>query len=146
MMIMGWSSYRALHCFVWQFAINNSNYTGMQWVLDDGGTLGVEYASGADRVFVWDSSGVGARTDYNGVLLLRTALQRPLPSSQPDKIIRIELVLSEVSSFPISLWSILLLKTNYMYIRYTCIIPIPWLYWTLKCVISCYAITYAYIC
>ncbi|XP_063387363.1 baculoviral IAP repeat-containing protein 6 [Cydia fagiglandana] len=62
---------------------------------DDGGTLGVEYASGADRVFVWDSSGVGARTDYNGVLLLHTALQRPLPSSQPDKIIRIELVLSE---------------------------------------------------
>lgn len=65
---------------------------------DDGGTLGVEYASGADRVFVWDSSGVGARTDYNGVLLLHTALQRPLPSSQPDKIIRIELVLSEVST------------------------------------------------
>ncbi|XP_050551225.1 baculoviral IAP repeat-containing protein 6 isoform X3 [Spodoptera frugiperda] len=62
---------------------------------DDGGTLGVEYATGADRVFVWDSSGVGARTDYNGVLLLHTALQRPLPSSQPDKIIRIELVLSE---------------------------------------------------
>ncbi|KAJ8724125.1 hypothetical protein PYW07_008105 [Mythimna separata] len=62
---------------------------------DDGGTLGVEYAAGADRVFVWDSSGVGARTDYNGVLLLHTALQRPLPSSQPDKIIRIELVLSE---------------------------------------------------
>uniref|UniRef100_A0A2A4K910 UBC core domain-containing protein n=1 Tax=Heliothis virescens TaxID=7102 RepID=A0A2A4K910_HELVI len=62
---------------------------------DDGGTLGVEYAAGADRVFVWDRSGVGARTDYNGVLLLHTALQRPLPSSQPDKIIRIELVLSE---------------------------------------------------
>ncbi|XP_053613474.1 baculoviral IAP repeat-containing protein 6 isoform X2 [Plodia interpunctella] len=62
---------------------------------DDGGTHGVEYAAGADRVFVWDSSGVGARTDYNGVLLLHTALQRPLPSSQPDKIIRIELVLSE---------------------------------------------------
>ncbi|XP_075983137.1 BIR repeat containing ubiquitin-conjugating enzyme isoform X3 [Anticarsia gemmatalis] len=62
---------------------------------DDGGTLGVEYASGADRVFVWDSSGVGARTDYNGVLLLHTALQRPLPSSQPDKSIRVELVLSE---------------------------------------------------
>ncbi|RVE55239.1 hypothetical protein evm_000137 [Chilo suppressalis] len=62
---------------------------------DDGGTLGVEYAAGADRVFVWDGSGVGARTDYNGVLLLHTALQRPLKSSKPDKIIRIELVLSE---------------------------------------------------
>ncbi|CAB3246353.1 unnamed protein product [Arctia plantaginis] len=62
---------------------------------DDGGTLGVEYAAGADRVFIWDSSGVGARTDYNGVLLLHTALQRPLPSSQPDKSIRVELVLSE---------------------------------------------------
>ncbi|XP_026725777.1 LOW QUALITY PROTEIN: baculoviral IAP repeat-containing protein 6-like [Trichoplusia ni] len=62
---------------------------------DDTNTLGLEYAAGADRVFVWDSSGVGARTDYNGVLLLHTALQRPLPSSQPDKIIRIELVLSE---------------------------------------------------
>ncbi|PZC74551.1 hypothetical protein B5X24_HaOG207685 [Helicoverpa armigera] len=62
---------------------------------DECGKLGVEYAPGADRVFVWDGSGVGARTDYNGVLLLHTALQRPLPSSQPDKIIRIELVLSE---------------------------------------------------
>lgn len=65
-------------------------------LVDEGGALGVEYAAGADRVFLWDSSGVGARTDYNGVLLLHTALQRPLPSSQPDKIIRIELVLSEV--------------------------------------------------
>lgn len=65
-------------------------------VVDEGGALGVEYAPGADRVFLWDSSGVGARTDYNGVLLLHTVLQRPLPSSQPDKIIRIELVLSEV--------------------------------------------------
>lgn len=65
---------------------------------DDGGTLGVEYAAGADRVFIWDSSGVGARTDYNGVLLLHTALQRPLPSSQTDKSIRVELVLSEVCS------------------------------------------------
>ncbi|XP_059058319.1 baculoviral IAP repeat-containing protein 6 [Achroia grisella] len=62
---------------------------------DDGGTLGVEYAPAADRVFVWDSSGVSSRSDYNGVLLLHTALQRPLPSSQLDKIIRIELVLSE---------------------------------------------------
>lgn len=56
----------------------------------------MEYASGADRVFLWDNSGVGARTDYNGVLLLHTALQQPLPSSQSDNIIRIELVLSEV--------------------------------------------------
>ncbi|CAH4031478.1 baculoviral IAP repeat-containing protein 6 isoform X1 [Pieris brassicae] len=62
---------------------------------DDDGTLGVEYAAGADRVFVWDKSGVGARTDYNGVLLLHTALQRPLSMSQPDTPIRIELVLSE---------------------------------------------------
>ncbi|CAH0728119.1 unnamed protein product, partial [Brenthis ino] len=62
---------------------------------DDGGTLGVEYAPGADRVFVWDNSGIGARTDYNGVLLLHTALQRPLFSSQPDSQVRIELVLSE---------------------------------------------------
>ncbi|XP_047537096.1 baculoviral IAP repeat-containing protein 6 [Vanessa atalanta] len=62
---------------------------------DDGGILGVEYASGADRVFVWDSSGIGARTDYNGVLLLHTALQRPLFSSQPDSHVKIELVLSE---------------------------------------------------
>ncbi|XP_069360568.1 baculoviral IAP repeat-containing protein 6 isoform X2 [Maniola hyperantus] len=63
---------------------------------DDGGTLGVEYASGADRVFVWDSSGVGARTDYNGVLLLNTALQRPVFHKQTDNFeVRIELVLSE---------------------------------------------------
>ncbi|KAL4711749.1 hypothetical protein ACJJTC_015815 [Scirpophaga incertulas] len=62
---------------------------------DEGGTLGVEYAAGADRVFVWDSNGIGARTDYNGVLLLHTALQRPLTSCQPDRKICIELVLSE---------------------------------------------------
>ncbi|XP_061384581.1 baculoviral IAP repeat-containing protein 6 isoform X3 [Danaus plexippus] len=62
---------------------------------DDGGTLGVEYASGADRVFVWDSSGVGARTDYNGVLLLHTALQRPVCPSKSDSNVRLELVLSE---------------------------------------------------
>lgn len=65
---------------------------------DEAGTLGVEYASGADRVFVWDSSGIGARTDYNGVLLLHTALQRPLPISHTEKNIKIELVLSEVST------------------------------------------------
>lgn len=65
-------------------------------VVDDGGTVGVEYAPGADRVFLWDNSGIGARTDYNGVLLLHTALQRPLTSSQSDNDIGIELVLSEV--------------------------------------------------
>ncbi|KOB77776.1 putative survivin, partial [Operophtera brumata] len=62
---------------------------------DVGGTLGVEYVPGTDRVFVWDSSGVGARTDYNGVLLLHTALQRPLPTAHIDRSIRLELVLSE---------------------------------------------------
>lgn len=83
--------------FVWQFTINNSYDTGLFCgFLDEKGTLGVEYAAGADRVFVWDGSGVGARTDYNGVLLLHTALQRPLPSSQADKSIKVELVLSEV--------------------------------------------------
>lgn len=66
--------------------------------VDVGGTLGVEYVPGTDRVFVWDSSGVGARTDYNGVLLLHTALQRPLPSAHVDRSIRLELVLSEVCS------------------------------------------------
>lgn len=65
--------------------------------LDNGGTLGVEYAPGADRVFFWDISGIGARTDYNGVLLLHTALQRPIYSSEPDSLVRVELVLSEVS-------------------------------------------------
>lgn len=63
---------------------------------DDSGILGIEYASGADRLFVWDSSGISARTDYNGVLLLHTALQQPLPSAYPDKVIYLELVLSEV--------------------------------------------------
>lgn len=63
---------------------------------DDGGAIGVVYAPGADRVFVWDRTGVGARTDYNGVLLLHTALQRPLSLMQADHFIKIELVLSEV--------------------------------------------------
>ncbi|KAG7298094.1 hypothetical protein JYU34_018862 [Plutella xylostella] len=62
---------------------------------DEGGAIGVDYVPGADRVFVWDQLGVGARTDYNGVLLLHTVLQRPLASSQSDSLIKIELVLSE---------------------------------------------------
>ncbi|CAK1549545.1 unnamed protein product [Leptosia nina] len=63
---------------------------------DGKGNLGVEYVSGADRVFVWDCSAIGARTDYNGVLLLHTALQRSLVPSQPqDSLVQMELVLSE---------------------------------------------------
>lgn len=66
-------------------------------LLDEDGVLGVEYAPGADRVVVWDSTGVGARTDYNGVLLLHTALQRPVLPAQADNCeVKIELVLSEV--------------------------------------------------
>ncbi|XP_052743953.1 baculoviral IAP repeat-containing protein 6 isoform X2 [Bicyclus anynana] len=56
---------------------------------------GVEYASGSDRVFLWDASGVGARTDYNGVLLLHTALQLPVFPAEDNCKVKIELVLSE---------------------------------------------------
>ncbi|GBP88983.1 Baculoviral IAP repeat-containing protein 6, partial [Eumeta japonica] len=56
---------------------------------------GIKYVPGADRIFLWNQHGVCARTDYNGVLLLNTALQLPLTSSQTDSPIKIELVLSE---------------------------------------------------
>ncbi|XP_072930156.1 dual E2 ubiquitin-conjugating enzyme/E3 ubiquitin-protein ligase BIRC6 isoform X2 [Epargyreus clarus] len=62
---------------------------------DEGGTVGVEYVPGADRVLLWDQGGVSARNDYNGVLLLHTALQRPIHPLKPDQVIKIELVLSE---------------------------------------------------
>lgn len=65
-------------------------------VTEEGGAGGVEYAEGSDRVFVWDRAAIGARTDYNGVLLLHTALQKPLLTNQPESPIEIELVLSEV--------------------------------------------------
>lgn len=112
--------FRALHC---SLTVDNKQFPLDRIVIsvllvDEGGALGVEYAAGADRVFLWDASGVGARTDYNGVLLLHTALQRPLPSSQPDKIIRIELVLSEVCTTAITLMNSLILYLFFVITRF----------------------------
>lgn len=59
------------------------------------GSIGIDYVPAADKVIFWDSSGIGARSDYNGVLLLHAALQQPLPSTQADQTIKLELVLSE---------------------------------------------------
>lgn len=56
------------------------------------------YLTGQDRVLFCDGYGIGVRSDYNGVLLLDTILQKPVAS--PRNTIKLELLLSEVSVYP----------------------------------------------
>lgn len=63
---------------------------------DTGDPVGVQYLPGADRIVVWNANALGVRSDYNGVLLLHTALQRPLKRSAVEPKLKIELFLSEV--------------------------------------------------
>nr|XP_022908652.1 baculoviral IAP repeat-containing protein 6 isoform X2 [Onthophagus taurus] len=51
------------------------------------------YVPGQDRVLFCDGQALGVRSDYNGVLLLDTILQKPVGSSKDD--IKLELLLSE---------------------------------------------------
>lgn len=60
------------------------------------GKLQATYLVGHDKVLFVDERGVGVRTDYNGVLLLDTILQTPV--SKPDDIVRIEMLVTEVSN------------------------------------------------
>lgn len=59
------------------------------------GKLQATYMAGHDKILFVDERGVGVRTDYNGVLLLDTILQTPV--SKSDDIVRVELLISEVS-------------------------------------------------
>lgn len=52
------------------------------------------YLTDQDRVLFCDGHGIGVRSDYNGVLLLDTILQKPVAS--PRDVIKLELLLSEV--------------------------------------------------
>lgn len=65
-------------------------YTGK-----NGGEVQGMYINGADKLFLTDGSAVGVRSDYNGVLLLDTILQPTVNKS--DDIVRLELLLTEVS-------------------------------------------------
>lgn len=54
------------------------------------------YIPGQDRVLFCDGHAIGVRSDYNGVLLLDTILQKPV--NNPKEYIKLELLLSEVCS------------------------------------------------
>ncbi|KRT83410.1 hypothetical protein AMK59_4811 [Oryctes borbonicus] len=51
------------------------------------------YIAGQDRVLFCDGQAIGVRSDYNGVLLLDTILQKPVSSAKDE--IKLELLLSE---------------------------------------------------
>lgn len=52
------------------------------------------YIPGQDRILFCDGQALGVRSDYNGVLLLDTILQKPVGSARED--CKLELLLSEV--------------------------------------------------
>lgn len=52
------------------------------------------YVSGQDRILFCDGQAIGVRSDYNGVLLLDSILQKPVTSTKED--VKLELLLSEV--------------------------------------------------
>lgn len=53
-----------------------------------------KYIPGQDRVLFCDGQAIGVRSDYNGVLLLDSILQKPISDSKKE--IKLELPLSEV--------------------------------------------------
>lgn len=57
-----------------------------------------------EKILFWDNRNLGLRGDYNGVLLLDTILQTPVP--QNDDIVRLEMLLSEAILFQQSLQSL----------------------------------------
>lgn len=52
------------------------------------------YVPGQDRILFCDGQAIGVRSDYNGVLLLDSILQKPVTSTKED--VKLELLLSEV--------------------------------------------------
>lgn len=57
-----------------------------------------------DKILFWDEKSLGLRSDYNGVLLLDTILQKPV--SHTEDMVKIELLLSEAVIFLESLQSL----------------------------------------
>lgn len=53
-----------------------------------------KYIPEQDKVLFCDGQAIGVRSDYNGVLLLDTILQKPVASAKDE--IKLELLLSEV--------------------------------------------------
>lgn len=49
--------------------------------------------AGHDKILYTDGYGIGARRDYNGVMLLDTILQTP--KTKPEEIVKLEILLSE---------------------------------------------------
>lgn len=54
------------------------------------------YVPGQDRILFCDGQAIGVRSDYNGVLLLDSILQKPVTNTKDD--VKLELLLSEVVS------------------------------------------------
>lgn len=52
------------------------------------------YVPGQDRILFCDGQAIGVRSDYNGVLLLDSILQKPVTSTKDE--VKLELLLSEV--------------------------------------------------
>lgn len=55
------------------------------------------YLQEKDRMIICEGTSVCARKDLNGVLLLDTALQTPV--SKTEDLVKVELLLAEVSFF-----------------------------------------------
>lgn len=66
----------------------------VEFLAQENAKVTCRYLTGQDRVLFCDGFGIGVRSDYNGVLLLDTILQKPVAS--PRDIIKLELLLSEV--------------------------------------------------
>lgn len=56
-----------------------------------------QYLTGQDKILFCDGYGIGIRSDYNGVLLLDTILQKPVSCSKD--VVQLELLLSEVGQY-----------------------------------------------
>lgn len=58
------------------------------------GEVVCKYVPGQDRILFCDGQAIGVRSDYNGVLLLDSILQKPVTNTRDD--VKLELLLSEV--------------------------------------------------
>lgn len=60
------------------------------------------YVPGQDRILFCDGQAIGVRSDYNGVLLLDSILQKPVTNTKDE--VKLELLLSEVSFLSVFLF------------------------------------------
>ncbi|KAF5297110.1 hypothetical protein FQA39_LY02690 [Lamprigera yunnana] len=71
------------------------------------------YIPGQDRVLFCDGYSIGVRSDYNGVLLLDTILQKPVNSSKDN--VKLELLLSEAIILKQSLANVSILGVDHVF-------------------------------